>query len=78
MDTISAAVDKRLHLDGGGPLRQGANQFSLAGVDTHGQPISGDSNNVAVVYNGTVPSPVGQVVLNENHVQPIGARGGVC
>jgi hypothetical protein len=52
------------------PLQQGNNPFSVVGVDTHGQPISGDSNNVAVVYNSTVPSPVGQVVINEIMFNP--------
>ena len=31
----------------------------------NGQPITGDSNSVIVVYNGTNASPVGQIVLNE-------------
>jgi hypothetical protein len=52
------------------PLGQGTNQFNLVGIDTHGQPIAGDSNHMAVVYNGTVPSPVGQVVLNEIMYNP--------
>jgi hypothetical protein len=52
------------------PLQQGNNQFSVVGIDTQGQPISGYSNNVAVVYNSTAPSPVGQVVINEIMFDP--------
>ena len=52
------------------PLQQGNNQFNVVAVDAHGQPISGYSNNVAVVYNSTVPSPVGQVVINEIMFNP--------
>jgi hypothetical protein len=47
------------------PLQPGTNLFNLVGVDRSGQPITGDSNRVSVVYNGTNASPVGQIVLNE-------------
>jgi hypothetical protein len=52
------------------PLQPGTNQFSVVGADIHGQPISGDSANLSVVYNGTLPSPVGQVVINEIMANP--------
>ena len=47
------------------PLVNGTNQLSVVGVDRNGQPITGDSNSVSVVYNGTNSSPAGQVVINE-------------
>ena len=47
------------------PLVNGTNQLSVVGVDRNGQPITGDSNSVSVTYNGTSPSPAGQVVINE-------------
>jgi hypothetical protein len=52
------------------PLRPGTNQFSVVGVDIHGQVIAGTSNNVSAVYNGIVPPPAGQVVLNEIMFNP--------
>jgi len=47
------------------PLANGTNQLSVVGVDINGQPITGDSNSVSVVCNGTNSSPAGQVVINE-------------
>jgi hypothetical protein len=47
------------------PLANGTNQLSVVGVDINGQPITGDSNSVSVVCNGTNSSPDGQVVINE-------------
>jgi hypothetical protein len=47
------------------PLQPGTNLLSVVGVDIHGQPIAGTSNYVAIVYNGSVPSPAGQIVINE-------------
>ena len=47
------------------PLVNGTNQLSVVGVDRNGQPITGDSNSVSVVCNGTNSSPAGQVVINE-------------
>ena len=52
------------------PLHAGTNQFSVAGVDIHGQPISGDTDSVTAVYNDSVPSPPGQVVINEIMYNP--------
>jgi hypothetical protein len=52
------------------PLQVGSNFLSIAGLDTHGQPIGGTSNGVSVVYSGTIPSPVGAVVLNEIMFNP--------
>jgi hypothetical protein len=47
------------------PLVNGTNNLSVVGVDINGQPITGDSNNVSVVYNGTNSAPASQVVINE-------------
>ncbi len=52
------------------PLQAGSNFSSIAGVDVHHQPIAGTTNAVSVVYGGTVPSPVGSVVLNEIMFNP--------
>ena len=52
------------------PLQPGTNQFTIAGLDIHGQLIPGYTNAVSVVYNGTLPSPVGNVVINEIMYQP--------
>ena len=55
------------------PLVNGTNNLSVVGVDRNGQPITGDSNTVNVVYNGTNASPVGQVVINEIMYNPAAA-----
>jgi regulation of enolase protein 1 (concanavalin A-like superfamily) len=52
------------------PLKTGTNALSVVGVDIHGQPIAGASNNVSVVYTSTLPSPAGQVVINEIMYNP--------
>jgi hypothetical protein len=52
------------------PLQAGSNFLSIAGLDTHGQPVGGTSNGVSVVYGGAIPSPVGAVVLNEIMFNP--------
>src|SRR5262249_36520189 len=52
------------------PLKTGTNIMSVVGVDIHGQPIAGTSNTVSIVYTGTLPSPVGQVVINEIMCNP--------
>ena len=51
-------------------LQPGTNQISVVGLDTRGQQVSGASTNVIAVYNGTVPSPAGQVVINEIMYSP--------
>jgi hypothetical protein len=56
------------------PLRSGTNQFSVVGVDIHGQVITGTSNSVSAVYNGTLPPPAGQVVINEIMFNPLVAN----
>jgi hypothetical protein len=53
------------------PLKPGYNSFSLVGVDIHGQPVGGANDTVAVSYNGTALSPVGQVVINEIMYHPV-------
>jgi len=52
------------------PLVNGTNNLSVVGADRNGQPITGDSNSVSVVYNGTNASPLGQVVINEIMYDP--------
>ncbi len=52
------------------PLKPGNNALSVVGVDRSGQPVTGASNTVAAVYSGTVPSPAGQVVINEIMYNP--------
>ena len=47
------------------PLLPGTNQLNVVGVDLHGQPAPGASNGVVAVYTGALPSPIGQVVINE-------------
>jgi hypothetical protein len=52
------------------PLVNGTNNLSVVGVDNSGQPITGDSGSVSVIYNGTNASPIGQVVINEIMYDP--------
>ncbi|HEX3720537.1 MAG TPA: lamin tail domain-containing protein [Verrucomicrobiae bacterium] len=52
-------------------LRAGTNQFNVVGVNMQSQPIAGDSGNAFVVYNGTIPSPVGKIVINEIMYDPV-------
>jgi hypothetical protein len=52
------------------PLRSGSNSLSVVGIDMHGQPITGMSNTVAAVYAPALPSPAGQVVINEIMYHP--------
>ena len=53
------------------PLQTGSNGFSVVGVGMHGQPISGTSNFVSVIYPGSNPPPVGQIVINEIMYNPM-------
>lgn len=53
------------------PLKPGSNGLSIVGVDTHGQPVPGATNYVAAVFSGTLPSPVGQIVINELMYNPV-------
>ncbi|HLH55924.1 MAG TPA: lamin tail domain-containing protein [Verrucomicrobiae bacterium] len=52
------------------PLKQGNNALTVVGVDIHGQPVAGTSNLLNVVNGTAVPSPVGQVVINEIMYRP--------
>ena len=52
------------------PLQPGTNQLGVVAMDIHGQPIAGTSNSVAAVYNGVLPSPAGQIVINEIMYNP--------
>jgi hypothetical protein len=47
------------------PLINGNNRLNVVAVDENNLPITGDSNSVSVVYNGTNASPIGQVIINE-------------
>jgi regulation of enolase protein 1 (concanavalin A-like superfamily) len=47
------------------PLATGTNKFSVTGVDRNNNFLTGDSNNVSVVYSATNASPAGQIVINE-------------
>ncbi len=53
------------------PLTNGANNLSIVGVDRNGQPLAGTSNQLTVQYNGTIPSPVGKIVINEIMFDPL-------
>jgi hypothetical protein len=57
------------------PLVDGTNMLSVVGVDKNGQPMTGDSNSVSVTYNGTIPSPAGQIVINEIMYAPLYSNG---
>lgn len=52
------------------PVLPGSNSLQVVGVDRHNQPFPGTTNNLNVVYSGTVPSPVGQVLISEISYQP--------
>ncbi len=47
------------------PLGPGTNILSVAGVDLHGQPVSGATGTAVAVYKGTLPPAVGRIVINE-------------
>ena len=47
------------------PLTNGANHLTIIGLDRYNQPVAGASNQLTVTYGGTIPSPVGQVAINE-------------
>jgi hypothetical protein len=53
------------------PLLPGTNQLSVTAMDIKNQPIAGDTGSVTAVYNGTTPSPVGQMVINEIMYNPL-------
>jgi hypothetical protein len=53
------------------PLHSGTNQFNITAVDTNSLPIAGYTGSASVIYNGTIPSPVGQVVINEIMFDPL-------
>jgi len=53
------------------PLQTGSNYFSVVGLDTRGQVITGASNAVAMTYNAIVPAPAGAVVINEIMFKPL-------
>jgi hypothetical protein len=53
------------------PLHSGTNQLSITAIDPHGQAMPGYSGSASVLYNGTIPSPVGRVVINEIMYDPV-------
>jgi hypothetical protein len=52
------------------PLKPGLNQFQVVGVDWQRHPIPGLSQLVSATYSGALPSPAGQLVVNEIHCSP--------
>ncbi len=52
------------------PLQPGVNQLSVVGLNRQGQPVPGASFPISPNYAGSLPSPVGQVVINEIMYQP--------
>jgi len=52
------------------PLAPGVNPISVIGTGSSGQAVVGASNYVTATYSGTVPSPAGQVVINEIMYNP--------
>jgi hypothetical protein len=55
-------------------LRPGTNQFAVLGVDPKGQPVVGASTTLTAVNNNTLPSPIGNVVINEIMNNPLMAE----
>jgi hypothetical protein len=53
------------------PLHPGTNQLNVTAVDINNQLIAGYTNTVSAIYNGTVPSPIGNVVINEIMYNPV-------
>ena len=62
---IPHQLDGRDHVEATVPLVLGNNAFSVLGLDYQDKLVSGASNYVSTVYNVTVPSPAGQIVINE-------------
>jgi hypothetical protein len=52
------------------PLQTGSNLFTVVGVNRASEPVSGASNQAAVIYTNAVPSPVNAVVINELMFNP--------
>jgi len=52
------------------PLHPGNNPLSVVGVDLKNQPVPGATATLTSVYNGNLPSPAGQVVINEIMYDP--------
>jgi len=52
------------------PLAQATNVLTLLGYDLRGNRVAGASNQVTVVYDGTVPEAAGAVVINEIMYNP--------
>jgi hypothetical protein len=52
------------------PLQPGTNVFSVVGLDGQGRPVSGASGICSAVFAGEIPSPQGQIVINEIMYQP--------
>lgn len=57
------------------PLKQGANAFSVNGIDMRGNNVPGASGSASVNYNGPTPIPTGSVVINEIMFAPLLAGG---
>jgi len=55
------------------PLGQATNRLTFVGVDVHGNPIPGASNQVTIVYSGAILPPQGNVVFYEIMYNPTSA-----
>ena len=53
------------------PLQPGSNVLNVVAVDLHGQPLPGATATALTVFNGTLPSPAGLVVINEIMYHPL-------
>ncbi len=53
------------------PLQPGTNRFSVVGLDPGGQAVPGATDNFSAAFAGTLPSPAGQVVINEIMSSPL-------
>jgi hypothetical protein len=47
------------------PLQPGTNVFSVVGLDRQGRAVSGATGICSAVFAGEIPSPRGQIVINE-------------
>ncbi len=52
------------------PLKPGGNTWNIVGIDPQGQPVPGAATTATAQYEGPLPSPAGQVVINEIMYHP--------
>jgi len=58
------------------PLSPGLNSIAVTGTDSYGQAVAGASNYITATYSGTLPSPAGQIVINEIMYDPATPNAG--